>query len=247
MEPAVQFCDAGGATATRVLLVEDDERIRQALGLALADEGYDVVEAPTGEEALAVSHDDLDVVLLDLMLPGVDGIEVCSTLRSRGDLPIIIVTARSDTADVIAGLEAGADDYVTKPLVASELAARIRALLRRRRPGSEVSRDDADGAAHDVLRLGHLVIDTGREQVRDGDRRVHLTHTEFRLLVELVTAGGHVVTREQLLQRVWGYDYYGDTRLLDVHVRRLRRKIEPAPDEPTMILTVRGSGYRCGP
>jgi two-component system, OmpR family, response regulator MtrA len=256
MEPAVEVGERSSGTATRVLLVEDDERIRQALGLALADEGYDVVEAPTGEEALAVTQQDLDVVLLDLMLPGVDGIEVCSTLRSRGDLPIIIVTARSDTADVIAGLEAGADDYVTKPLVASELAARIRALLRRRRPGNEGPRDDpgpggdstgGDGAGRDVLRLGHLTIDTGREEVRHGDGRVHLTHTEFRLLVELVAAGGHVVTREQLLQRVWGYDYYGDTRLLDVHVRRLRRKIEPHADEPTLVLTVRGSGYRCGP
>ena len=248
MNSAVQVGEQDGATATRVLLVEDDERIRQALGLALADEGYDVVEAPTGEEALAVSHEDLDVVLLDLMLPGIDGIEVCSSLRSRGDLPIIIVTARSDTADVIAGLEAGADDYVTKPLVASELAARIRALLRRRRPDDAGDHRSATGRPDaDLLRLGDLVVDTGREEVRYGDRRVHLTHTEFRLLVELVSAGGHVVTREQLLQRVWGYDYYGDTRLLDVHVRRLRRKIEPRPDEPTMVLTVRGSGYRCGP
>jgi two-component system, OmpR family, response regulator MtrA len=226
---------------TRVLLVEDDERIRQALGLALADEGYDVVETATGEEALDLVDPDLDVVLLDLMLPGIDGIEVCSTLRSRGDLPIIIATARSDTADVIAGLEAGADDYVTKPLIAGELAARIKALLRRRRPGGP----DAPGSPE--LELGDLVISTGREEVERDGRPLHLTHTEFRLLVELVSARGDVVTREQLLQRVWGYDYFGDTRLLDVHIRRLRRKIEPDPDDPTLVLTVRGSGYRVGP
>jgi two-component system, OmpR family, response regulator MtrA len=227
--------------ATRVLLVEDDERVRQALGLALADEGYDVVETATGEEALELVDPDLDIVLLDLMLPGIDGIEVCSTLRSRGDLPIIIATARSDTADVIAGLEAGADDYVTKPLVAGELAARIKALLRRQRlRGSEA-------ASSPELELGDLVISTGREEVARDGQLLHLTHTEFRLLVELVSARGDVVTREQLLQRVWGYDYFGDTRLLDVHVRRLRRKIEPDPDDPTLVLTVRGSGYRVGP
>lgn len=225
--------------ATRVLLVEDDERIRAALGLALADEGYEVVETATGEEALEVVDPDLDVVLLDLMLPGIDGIEVCSRLRSRGDLPIIIATARSDTADVISGLEAGADDYVTKPLIAGELAARIRALLRRRRP------DTASAApVGTVVAVGDIEIHPAREVVERDGTALHLTHTEFRLLLELASARGDVVTREQLLQRVWGYDYFGDTRLLDVHIRRLRRKIEHDPDQPALVLTVRGSGYR---
>lgn len=232
----------------RVLLVEDDERIREALGLALHDEDFEVVEAPTGERALAVAPDDVDVVLLDLMLPGIDGIAVCTTLRARSDVPIIIVTARSETADVIAGLEAGADDYVTKPLVAGEVAARIRALLRRRRaaPTEPMEPTEPPPTERPVLKLGDLTIHTGAETVHRGDDELHLTRTEFRLLVELALASGDVVTREELLHRVWGYDYFGDTRLLDVHVRRLRRKIETNPDEPVLVLTVRGSGYRVG-
>jgi two-component system response regulator MtrA len=232
----------------RVLLVEDDERIREALGLALHDEGFEVVEAPTGERALADAPDDVDVVLLDLMLPGIDGIAVCTTLRAHSDVPIIIVTARSETADVIAGLEAGADDYVTKPLVAGEVAARIRALLRRRRaaPTEPTEPTEPPPTERPVLKLGDLTIHTGAETVYRGDDEVHLTRTEFRLLVELALASGDVVTREELLHRVWGYDYFGDTRLLDVHVRRLRRKIETNPDQPVLVLTVRGSGYRVG-
>ncbi|GAA2685750.1 MULTISPECIES: response regulator transcription factor [Actinosynnema] len=220
-----------------VLMVEDDAHIRQALGLALEDEGFAVSEAVSGEQALAlIDRRPFDVVLLDLMLPGVDGLQVCRVLRSRGDLPVIVVTARADPEDVIAGLEAGADDYVTKPLVAGVLAARIRALLRR----------SGTSAQGDELRAGDLVVRQDSRVVHRAGERVHLTRTEFRLLVELLAAEGKVVTREQLLNRVWGYDYFGDTRLLDVHIRRLRRKVEHDPDAPALVLTVRGSGYRLG-
>jgi two-component system, OmpR family, response regulator MtrA len=231
--------DRGAEAPTRLLLVEDDARIRQALRMALADEGCEVVEAPDGESALAaLAGTPVDVVLLDLMLPGVGGLEVCRTLRARGDLPIIIVSARADHRDVIAGLEAGADDYVTKPLVAAVLAARIRALLRRRAPGT-------NGVAT-VVRAGDLEIRPEEQVVLRDGRPVHLTRTEFGLLLELASAGGRVVTREELLRRVWGYDYVADTRLLDVHVRRLRRKVEDDPDDPRCVLTVRGSGYKIG-
>lgn len=218
----------------RILLVEDDELISQALALALVDEGFDVVRAASGEDALQLlDSETVDVALLDLMLPGIDGLAVCRTLRARGNLPIIVITARTDTVDVINGLEAGADDYVTKPLVSGELAARIRALLRRSSPPRRAE-----------FRIGGLSISPAEETVRRHGTEIHLTRTEFRLLVELVTADGKVVTREELLQRVWGHDYFGDTRLLDVHIRRLRRKIEPDPDNPALVLTVRGAGYK---
>jgi two-component system, OmpR family, response regulator MtrA len=222
--------------ADRLLLVEDDPRIRGALVLGLVDEGYEVEEAGSGESALRlIDQRGFDVVLLDLMLPGMDGFAVCRSVRSRGDLPIIMITARGGAEDVIRGLEAGADDYVTKPVGASELAARIRALLRRARPEKH------------VIPAGDVVIDADRGVATRAGEDVHLTLTELRLLTELAAAGGRVVTREQLLERVWGYDYFGDTRLLDVHVRRLRRKVEADPSAPTLVLTVRGVGYRLGP
>ncbi|WP_410651302.1 response regulator [Amycolatopsis sp. cmx-4-54] len=220
--------------STRVLLVEDDAMISEALSLALADEGFEIECAETGEDGLELlERVQFDVVLLDLMLPGIDGLTVCRSVRDRGALPIIVITARTDTQDVIAGLEAGADDYVTKPLVAGELAARIRALLRRAAPPPPFR-----------FTVGGLEIRPDEESVLRDGAPVHLTRTEFRLLTELTSGEGKVVTREQLLQRVWGHDYFGDTRLLDVHIRRLRRKIEPDPDNPTLVLTVRGRGYR---
>jgi two-component system response regulator MtrA len=223
-----------------LLLVEDDLRIRRALVLALNDENYRVLEAASGEEALrhlAQPDHPVELVLLDLMLPGIDGLGVCRRIREQGDMPIIIVTARTDSTDVIAGLEAGADDYVTKPLVASELAARVRALMRRTRGPATLP----------AFTVGAILVEPaeGRAQLETED--IHLTKTELRLLCELAAAGGRVVTREQLLERVWDYDYFGDTRLLDVHISRLRRKVEDDATHPEHVLTVRGQGYRLVP
>jgi DNA-binding response OmpR family regulator len=208
--------------------------------LALEDEGHDVVDVASGEDAIdAFSQRPADVVLLDLMLPGMDGFDTCRAIRRSSTVPVIMVTARSDTHDVVAGLEAGADDYVTKPFVAKELGARIRALLRRARPAEEEPR---------VLTFGdlELIPEQGVLRHRDGED-VHCTRTEFRLLCELATNPNKVLTREQLLDRVWGYDYFGDGRLVDVHIRRLRTKVESDPALPRHILTVRGMGYKLVP
>jgi len=225
-----------GGVGTRILAVEDDERIRTAVKLALEDEGWSVVEAATGEDALvAFQQEPADVVLIDIMLPGIDGFEVCRSIRRGSDVPIVMVTARADTHDVVAGLEAGADDYLTKPFAPKELSARIRALLRRART-SEVS------SPH--LRFGDLEIVPEEGVVRRSGRDVHLTKTEFRVLVELAQSPGRVFSRELLLERIWGYGYFGDGRLVDVHVRRLRTKVEADPANPRHVVTVRGLGYK---
>jgi DNA-binding response OmpR family regulator len=222
--------------STRILAVEDDERIRTAVRLALEDEGWEVAEAATGEDALQhFQNQPSDVVLIDIMLPGIDGFEVCRSIRRSSDVPIVMVTARADTHDVVAGLEAGADDYLTKPFAPKELSARIRALLRRART-SEVS------SPH--LRFGDLEIVPDEGVVRRNGRDVHLTKTEFRVLVELAQSPGRVFSREVLLERIWGYGYFGDGRLVDVHVRRLRTKIEADPANPRHVVTVRGLGYK---
>ncbi len=226
--------------SSRILVVEDDERIRSSMRLALEGEGYEVDEAASGEDALdRFAAEPADVALIDLMLPGMDGFECCRALRRHSAVPIIIVTARTDTHDVVAGLEAGADDYVTKPFVAKELGARIRALLRRARPAEDEPT---------VLTFGDLEVlpDEGLLRHIDGEE-VHCTRTEFRLLCELAANPNKVLSREQLLDRVWGYDYFGDGRLVDVHIRRLRTKVEPAPALPRHILTVRGMGYKLVP
>ncbi|MBT5139648.1 MAG: response regulator transcription factor [Acidimicrobiaceae bacterium] len=221
---------------TRILTVEDDERIRTAVKLALEDEGWEVEEADSGEEALnAFTRKAADVVLIDIMLPGIDGFDVCRSIRRVSDVPIVMVTARADTHDVVAGLEAGADDYLTKPFAPKELSARIRALLRRAR----TSEPDAPQMVFGDL---EVIPDEGVVRV-DGDE-VHLTKTEFRLLVELAANPGRVFSREVLLERVWGYGYFGDGRLVDVHIRRLRTKIEPDAANPRYVVTVRGLGYK---
>ena len=224
------------AVGTRILTVEDDERIRTAVKLALEDEGWSVEEAETGEIALeSFNHQPADVVLIDIMLPGIDGFELCRNLRRSSDVPIIMVTARADTHDVVAGLEAGADDYLTKPFAPKELSARIRAMLRRVRSSDPTS-------AH--LRFGDLEIVPDEGVVRRDGIEIHLTKTEFRLLVELASSPGRVFSREVLLERVWGYGYFGDGRLVDVHVRRLRTKVEADAANPRHVVTVRGLGYK---
>ena len=220
-------------------MVEDDDRIRRALRLALEDEGYEIDEAPDGEQGL-VSHarNDPDLVLVDLMLPGISGFDLCRELRKTSGVPILVVTARSDTHDVVAGLEAGADDYVTKPFAVKELTARIRSLLRRMSPLAPQP---------ERLTFGSIEVRPDAGIVcRDG-QEVGLTKTEFRLLCELAFHPGIVLSREQLLERIWGYDYFGDARLVDAHIRRLRTKIETDPADPNLIVTVRGLGYKLVP
>jgi len=221
--------------SVRILTVEDDERIRTAVSLALQEEGWEVEETSNGEDALAsFSRQPCDVVLIDIMLPGIDGFEVCRKIRRLGDVPIVMVTARSDSHDVVAGLEAGADDYLRKPFDPKELSARVRALLRRSK---------TIGTTTNFL-FDQLEIIADEGMVRVNGKEVHLTRTEFKLLIELATNSGKVLSREDLLERVWGYDYFGDSRLVDVHVRRLRTKVEMDPANPKYVVTVRGLGYK---
>jgi DNA-binding response OmpR family regulator len=218
-----------------VLLIEDDDRIRLSLQLALEDEGYQARSAATAEEGLdRQRREPADTVLVDLMLPGLDGFDCIRQLRRHDDVPIVVVSARGDTHDVVAALEAGADDYVVKPVAIKELSARLRALRRRTRPA---------GPSGPSLVFGDLEIRPLAGEVTLGGRPVGLTRTEFRLLCELAEHPGMVLSRQQLLERVWEYSY-GDERLVDVHIGRLRQKIEDEPSAPTQVLTVRGMGYK---
>jgi DNA-binding response OmpR family regulator len=230
--------------STRILLIEDDDRIRETTRLVLEDEGYDVSEAGDAEAGLDVFDETRpDCVLLDLMLPGADGFEACRELRRRGDVPIIMVTARTDKFDVVAGLEAGADDYVTKPFEPKELTARIRALLRRvRAPRAGVG--EGAGPTRIVLGDGDVEVVPEEGIVRRGGEDVSLTKTEFRLLCEMAANPGRVFSREVLLEQVWGYTYLGDGKLVDTHIHRLRAKIEDDPANPRHVVTVRGLGYK---
>ena len=219
----------------KVLVVEDDRAVREALQLSLRRQGHDVHVADSGERGLAFLREQRpDLVLVDLMLPGIDGFETCRRIRAEGDLPIIVLTARSDDFDVVAGLEAGADDYVVKPVEPRVLDARIRAVLRR--AASEQQASDEH--------FGDLVVDRTALVVTKGGEPVQLTPTELKLLLELTRTPGRVLSRQQLLSAVWDHDYLGDSRLVDACVQRLRAKIEDDPGSPRHVRTVRGFGYR---
>ena len=221
-----------------LLFIEDDDGIRLALSMALEDEGYEVRQAPNGADGLdEFRRTPPDLVLLDLRLPDMSGFDVCRALRAESIVPIIMITAQTDTHDMVAGLEAGADDYVTKPVVPKELAARIRALLRRVHLQGRSSTPLA-------TRFGDVEIRREQGIVLKGDAELNLTKTEFRLICEFADHAGAVLSRDQLLERVWGYEYLGDSRLVDAHVRRLRLKVEDHPDDPKLIVTARGIGYR---
>ncbi|WP_029433561.1 response regulator transcription factor [Blastococcus sp. URHD0036] len=222
---------------TRVLVVEDEESFSDALSYMLRREGFDAVVASTGPQALdEFDRQGADIVLLDLMLPGIPGTEVCRTLRSRSNVPIIMLTAKDGEIDKVVGLELGADDYVTKPYSARELVARIRAVLRRR--------GEPEATADGALEAGPVRMDVDRHVVAVGGQPVSLPLKEFDLLELLLRNAGRVLTRAQLIDRIWGSDYVGDTKTLDVHVKRLRAKIEPDPANPEYLLTVRGLGYK---
>lgn len=219
----------------RLLLVEDDRRVRRGTALALQHEGFEVLEAADAEAGMRLIEEGKpDLAILDVMLPGRDGFELCREIRKRSDLPIIFLTAKVDTVDVVVGLESGGDDYVSKPFAVRELIARIRALLRRvqARPSIE------------QIRIGGLEIEPESGRVRKDGELTSLTKTEFNLLCTLASRPNVIFRREVLLEQVWGYDYLGDTRLVDTHIRRLRAKIEQDPANPTLIQTVRGLGYK---
>src|SRR6266480_4097927 len=221
----------------RVLVVDDDLALAEMLGIVLRGEGFEPSFVHDGDKALEAFRDFRpDLVLLDLMLPGADGIDVCRQIRAESGVPIVMLTAKTDTVDVVLGLESGADDYIVKPFKPKELVARVRARLRRR---------DTEGA--ETLRFHDIEMDVMAHQVTKDSKPVNLTPLEFELLATLARRPRQVFTREVLLEQVWGYRYAGDTRLVNVHVQRLRAKIEDDPENPKVVQTVRGVGYRIGP
>ena len=221
---------------SRILVVDDDTALAEMIGIVLRTEGFEPVFCADGAAAVDVWRTQRpDLVLLDLMLPGVDGIEICTRIRAESGVPIIMLTARTDTADVVRGLESGADDYIVKPFNPKELVARIRTRLR---PSAEPESGN--------LRIGDVVVDIAAHEVRRGSEVIALTPLEFELLVALAGKPQQVFSREMLLEQVWGYHYKADTRLVNVHVQRLRAKVEIDPDNPKIVMTVRGVGYRAG-
>ncbi|MDK8300842.1 MtrAB system response regulator MtrA [Schaalia turicensis] len=220
----------------RILVVDDDVALAEMIGIVLEAEGFAIATCSDGSGALAAFHaSNPDLILLDLMLPGIDGIEVCQQIRLESDVPIVMLTARTDTSDVVAGLEAGADDYVAKPFKPKELVARIRARLRGR-----------DDSGDEKLSINDVEIDVPGHEVMRGGEAISLTPLEFDLLVALARAPWKVFSREELLEQVWGYRHAADTRLVNVHIQRLRSKIERDPEKPEVVITVRGVGYRAG-
>ncbi|HWM35315.1 MAG TPA: MtrAB system response regulator MtrA [Pseudolysinimonas sp.] len=222
--------------SARIMVVDDDTAISEMIGIILRAEGYEPEFASDGAEAIELFRTMRpDLVLLDLMLPGIDGIQVCSAIRSESGVPIIMLTAKGETADVVQGLESGADDYVVKPFNPKELVARVRTRLRPVLPETA-----------ETVAIGDLVIDVQGHEVRRGGEKIALTPLEFQLLLALAVKPQQVFTREMLLEQVWGYHYKADTRLVNVHVQRLRAKVEHDPDNPRIVTTVRGVGYRAG-
>ena len=220
-----------------MLVVDDDPALAEMLGIVLQTEGFEPSFVADGDRALAAFRTTKpDLVLLDLMLPGTDGIDICRQIRAESGTPIVMLTARSDTVDVVLGLECGADDYIIKPFKPKELVARMRARLRRN-----------DAAESEVLHIGDVTIDVAGHVVSRDGMAVQLTPLEFDLLAALARKPGHVFTREQLLEQVWGYRHAADTRLVNVHVQRLRAKVERDPERPELVVTVRGVGYKAGP
>ncbi len=241
--PEAAHRSRGEERPTTVLVAEDEESFVDALAVGLRHEGFEVAIARDGAEALALFDEvEPDVVLLDLMLPRLSGVDVCRSLRSRSAVPIIMVTAKGGEVDTVVGLEVGADDYVTKPYSLRELVARIRAVLRR--GSAQTAHEPPPGPGAGVLEVGSLRVDLDRRRVFVGSKEAQLRRKEFDLLRLLAENAGRVLTRDVLIDRVWGSDYYGDTKTLDVHIKRLRAHIEPDPAHPSVITTVRGVGYR---
>ena len=229
--------------AEKILIVEDELILQETLAYNLKHQGYEVETAGDGQTAIdKAKQSKPDLILLDIMLPGMDGFEVCRILRKDMSVPILMLTARDDEIDRVVGLEVGADDYLTKPFSMRELIARVRALLRRVRLMQNINQNDK--STHKIFHLNNLVIDETRHEVMINDQPLDLKPKEYDLLLYLARHRGHVLSREQILKEVWGWDFYGDSRTIDVHVRWLRQKIEENPAEPKRIITIRSAGYR---